>query len=315
MYVFSFANGVNQRESPIILKETYVLHLPENARVGNEIFQINNNYTNQKPMEYLKEEYPTENCFLIDEKGVIKLAKPLDYETFREINLKITMIYREFNVQFNLSIQVTDVNDNIPTITVSSVTTGDLKIKENSPIGTPIAMVNVVDFDSFEFGKTFCSTSNDMMNLIQTERNSYQLVSNKVFDREVYAVYTAILKCRDGGNLESSVVLKVLIEDENDNIPIFFSPYYQFVARENSKKGFVLGNVLAVDQDDGINSEITYNLISETEIFSIDSKKGLLSLAKDLCHEKGTSYQIVAVAKDGGVPSFTATASITINIL
>jgi len=55
-----------------------------------------------------------------------------------------------------------------------------------------------------------------------------------------------------------SVILTIIIEDENDNNPKFRRPFYRRSITENSKNGVTIVNVVADDADK--NRTITYSL-------------------------------------------------------
>ena len=81
------------------------------------------------------------------------------------------------------------------------------------------------------------------------------VVTAKVLDRESREVYDLSISCRDFGQQPhtSSVPLKVLVTDENDNNPLFEKPLYEAALRENSPEGTVILKVTATDPDAGFN--------------------------------------------------------------
>ena len=97
-------------------------------------------------------------------------------------------------------------------------------------------------------------------------RNVIVLIGNirlkKALDYETKQAYTFTVKAEDGGNKETSATVDILVEDVNDNTPIFQnSPYTEDVA-ENVIVGFTVGRVEATDADSGPRGRVSYSILS-----------------------------------------------------
>lgn len=55
-----------------------------------------------------------------------------------------------------------------------------------------------------------------------------------------------------------AAILTIIIDDENDNSPIFRKPFYRRAITENSQAGIIILNIVADDADK--NRTITYTL-------------------------------------------------------
>jgi hypothetical protein len=64
-----------------------------------------------------------------------------------------------------------------------------------------------------------------------------------------------------------------LLQDENDNAPIFTEEIYVITISENLPVGTVIGNVLAPDADSGTNGEVFYTS-SPQELVTVDNVTG-----------------------------------------
>ena len=63
----------------------------------------------------------------------------------------------------------------------------------------------------------------------------------------------------------------MLLQDENDNAPIFEQDKYTFKIKENNDPGAILATLRATDADVGENGEVRYTIAGEdAEAFSID---------------------------------------------
>ena len=67
----------------------------------------------------------------------------------------------------------------------------------------------------------------------------------------------------------------MLLQDENDNAPIFEQDKYTFKIKENNEPGAILATLRATDADVGENGEVRYTIAGEdAEAFSIDEITG-----------------------------------------
>ena len=64
----------------------------------------------------------------------------------------------------------------------------------------------------------------------------------------------------------------------------------------------------------GSNGEVKYSIEMTQEYFTIDSLTGEVSLAKELDSNADSSYELQVSAKDGGKPSLTGLATISITV-
>ena len=65
--------------------------------------------------------------------------------------------------------------------------------------------------------------------------------------------------------------------------------------------------VKAVDDDEGENGRVTYNLASPSAYFVLDASTGQLRTKASLASLAGTVQRLEIVARDHGSPQYTAT--------
>ena len=69
----------------------------------------------------------------------------------------------------------------------------------------------------------------------------------------------------------------MLLQDENDNAPIFKQDKYTFKIKENNEPGSILATLRATDADVGDNGEVRYSIAGEdAEAFTVDAITGRL---------------------------------------
>ena len=67
--------------------------------------------------------------------------------------------------------------------------------------------------------------------------------------------------------------MHTILQDENDNAPIFTEDAYVFNITENLPVGTVVGNVLAPDADAGSNGQVRY-ISSSQQLFTVNNMTG-----------------------------------------
>lgn len=159
-------------------------------------------------------------------------------------------------------------------------------------------------------------------NTIFTVDNKGDLYVTRALDREEKSAYHLSAKMYDGNNelVEDSGYFEVIVNDINDNIPVFPKGLEGSVL-ERAAIGTEIMKVTATDADDPTtaNGELRYSLIEGGNgKFKINDKTGMLTCNKaDLDRETVGRYVLVIRAQDmRGLPSgSTATTSVTVNVL
>lgn len=115
--------------------------------------------------------------------------------------------------------------------------------------------------------------------------------------------------------------LLILIEDINDNAPIFLPYPTTMEIAENSKTNIVLNTLEAVDADAGAYGQVVYylqELDGNNDLFAISTHqgKGVLRLIGNLDYERKNFYhlRILAVDRANQQPINTGTATVLIKV-
>uniref|UniRef100_A0A672YJB6 Protocadherin beta-16-like n=1 Tax=Sphaeramia orbicularis TaxID=375764 RepID=A0A672YJB6_9TELE len=219
------------------------------------------------------------------------------------------------------SIRVQDINDNSPQFKEEAI---KLEIRESTVKGAQFLLGEARDGDIGENAvQGYSLQQNDHFKLnVNTKsggRKYCELVLEKELDREDQKEITLLLTAFDGGSPQRSgtVVIHVTVLDANDNVPVFSQTVYKASLLENSPPDTLVITVTATDADDGLNSEITYELDhlsdEDSNVFTLNPKTGEVKVAGLIDHEKVSSYEMQISAKDGlGLVSY---ATLTIEII
>ena len=106
-------------------------------------------------------------------------------------------------------------------------------------------------------------------------------------DRETKSQYTLTVTATDG--IQSSYcVVRLNIDDTNDNAPHFGKHIYSFDISEDTPIGTTLGGVSAHDPDLGAAGEVTYSMTSAwgNDTFHLDRETGMFKLLRVLDFEE-----------------------------
>ncbi|NWY47955.1 CDHR2 protein, partial [Sylvia atricapilla] len=125
-------------------------------------------------------------------------------------------------------------------------------------------------------------------------------------DRELQARLTITAGVSDGVNNEVSQKITIIVEDRNDNAPVFQRLPYNAVIPENENPHSIIYTVFANDSDTGNASRVSYGIeevipdnTENLHLFYI-LPNGSVVLNGSLDYAKNTFYQIKILAQDGG---------------
>ena len=117
--------------------------------------------------------------------------------------------------------------------------------------------------------------------------------------------------------LSNHASINITIIDSNDNAPVFSSPSYSSVVREDASMGQEIVSLTASDQDGGDNGRLTFTILfgDRHSQFRIDSETGMISVGAQLDREMIANYVLEIEARDNGIPSLASNVLVTIQVL
>ncbi|MEQ2268330.1 hypothetical protein XENORESO_020209, partial [Xenotaenia resolanae] len=319
--------------SPVFTKEVYSATIDENIPIGTVVIEVNATDLDQGANSVIIYSFGNEvdsklmDIFSIDENtGEIKVTGQIDYEKSKiyEIDIQASDKGQVPLTSFkNVIISVIDVNDNPPEIEVTSFSS---LIREDSKIGTTVALISVNDLDSGINGKVICTIKEDVPFSLTPylQENMYAVVTKSHLDREIISQYYVTISAKDAGDpsFVTEKTMSIAVSDVNDNVPEFLSSPYTFYMTENNSPGAYVFSVKAYDRDDDDNALISYHILRDkssghklTSFLNINSETGDIVALKSFDFETVKTFQFQVVASDSGSPSLSSNVTVNVFIL
>ncbi|XP_016340117.1 protocadherin gamma-A5-like isoform X5 [Sinocyclocheilus anshuiensis] len=312
--------------APVFSQSSYKTSVVENAPKSSIVTRVSATDADESShgIQYYFEHASStvKALFSIDaDSGEVKVIGDIDYEKHKQFTVKVkAKDHGGLTDSSEIIIDVIDVNDNTPKITIMSFASA---VSEDASPGTVIAMINIQDLDSGDNSKITCSIDlNSPFKIISSLTNYYNLVTYSELDREQSAEYNITITAVDGGNppLSSKDIFNLKISDVNDHTPQFEQESYNAFIAENNPPSTTILTVKAVDMDWGPNAKVSYFLIDGdlngaplASYISINSESGVIYAEKSFDYEQLKSFKMQVKAQDGGSPPLSN--NMTVNII
>ncbi|KAM3612375.1 uncharacterized protein V6R79_007684 [Siganus canaliculatus] len=319
--------------SPAFSQEVYSTTLKENVPVGTVVIQVNATDLDQGANGEVIYSFGKEvdlkllDVFSIDANtGEVKVTGQIDFEESKSFEIDIEASDKgtvPLTTDKSVVINVVDVNDNAPEIEVTSFSSS---IREDSKIGTTVALISVRDLDSGINGKVLCTIKEDVPFTLSPslQENMYAVVTKSQLDRETVSQFEVTIAAKDAGDPSFSTekTMSVVVSDVNDNSPEFSLSPYVFYVMENNIPGASVFSVKASDLDESENALVSYHILRETSgnsklasFLNINSENGEITALKSFDFETVKTFQFQVVASDSGTLSLSSNVTVNVFIL
>uniref|UniRef100_A0A8C3NSQ6 Cadherin domain-containing protein n=1 Tax=Cyanoderma ruficeps TaxID=181631 RepID=A0A8C3NSQ6_9PASS len=314
---------------PVFAQDRYRVSLREDAPPGSTVLNVSASDADDGTNAHItygfgKMPAKVLQKFAVDaESGTISLQGDMDFEDTRGFMLLVEA--RDGGglvAHCKVEVEVLDVNDNAPEITVLSLSS---PVPEDAPVGTVVAVLNVHDPDSGENGQVSCELSGEApLSIVASSGGSYKVVTASALDREQASEHRVTVVARDRGRpaLRSSAELVVEVSDVNDNAPVFEEAAYSAYVAENNAAGALVVRVQARDADAGANGRVSYWLAGGSAgaagaapLVSVEARSGALYAQRSLDYEQCREFAVAVRAQDGGAPARSSTATVRVFVL
>ncbi|XP_067147083.1 cadherin-12 [Apteryx mantelli] len=250
---------------PRFPKSIFHLKVPESSHVGSAVGRIravDPDFGKNAEIEYNIVPGDGGNLFEIttdenNQEGVIKLKKPLDFETKKAYTFKVEASNLHLDHRFHsvgpfkdtatVKINVLDMDE--PPVFSKPMYT--MEVYEDTPVGTIIGAVTAQDLDAGSSSvRYFIDWKNDGNSYFTIDATEGTIATNELLDRESTAQYNFSIIASKVSNplLTSKVNVIINVLDVNEFPPEISVPYETPVC-ENAKPGQVIQTITAADKD------------------------------------------------------------------
>nr|XP_056711917.1 protocadherin Fat 4 [Euleptes europaea] len=298
--------------SPHFLHAVESVNVVENWSTGHTIFQakaVDPDEGINGMVHYSLKHNPKDLFHISEESGAICLTGPLDINAG---SYQVEVLASDLGVPqrssgFILTVSVHDVNDNPPVFDQLSY---EVTISELEPVNSRFFYVHASDKDSGTNGEIAYAiiegNAGDAFGIFPDG----QLYIKSELDRELQERFTLLVAASDRAvePLSATVNVTVILEDVNDNRPLFNSTNYVFYYEEEQSGGSFVGKICAVDKDSGSNGEVRYSFEHMQPDFELDAISGEIKSThqldrESLMRQRGAAvFTFTVIAMDQGLP-------------
>lgn len=262
---------------------------------------------------YLKEH---QEHFQITPSGEISLKKKFEKDLL-DTDFVVVVTAKdngEVPLSTEVEVPITVVNKAMP---VFEKPFYSIEIPENIQLHTPVLHVQANDSEGPRIVYTI--SEGDPFKQFSIDFNTGVIHVIQPLDFETHPAYKLNVRATDSlTGAHSEVFVDIILEDVNDNAPVFLLKSYYANISEASVIGTSILQVDAKDYDTGSNQEVFFQLVEEkrrsSDYFIIDRDTGIISTAQVLDHEEIQQHKLKVRVVDGGVPALSGDVIVTIDV-
>lgn len=256
---------------------------------------------------------------------MIVTTTTLDREKIPEYNLTVVaedLGSPPFKTVRQYTIRVTDENDNAPLFSKSLY---EVAVLENNIPGSYVTTVVARDPDvgknakvSYKLIDSEVPGGSPVSTYVSVDSVSGSLYTLRSFDYETLQQIELVIQAEDRGSpsLSSTSTIRIKVVDQNDNYPYFTFPVLLNDSADiplpfNAPAGYLALRVSAEDNDEGVNGELSYQIVQgDPKLFAINKDTGEIALKQWLTAEIGDVLEIKICVSDNGRSQLSSGATI-----
>lgn len=323
-FLIIHVNDVNDHE-PIFEKNEYSAVLGETVLIGTYVAGISATDEDtgvNSDIYYAIVSGNDKRWFDIDvHTGLITTSHTLNREDQDYVELKISARDGGPNPRWTftyLRIEILDENDEAPSFAEDVM---NVTLIESAPPNSLVAVVTAVDNDLGTNGSVEYFFHPDVERLYPKKFNldsTYgRLTIKQELDREEIEIYNLQIIAKDQGipSLSSTVTLRIVVLDDNDNAPAFYPKQYFHTLRSSDMAGTIVAKLSATDADVGDNAELTFSLVSGGEgNFEVDKDTGIVKTKVHLSKREISKFEIIVSVENTNDQSMSDKAVIYVYV-
>uniref|UniRef100_A0A8C4PM95 Cadherin-5 n=3 Tax=Equus asinus TaxID=9793 RepID=A0A8C4PM95_EQUAS len=291
------------------------MHIDEekNSSLPHYVGKIKSS-VNRKNAKYLLKGESAGKVFRVNaETGDVYAFERLDREKISEYQLVALVVdkdtHKDLEAPSSFTIKVHDVNDNWPVFTHQLF---NASVPEMSGLGTSVLRVTAVDADD----PTVADHASVVYRVLEGKEyfsidgSGLIVTTNKNLDRERTPSIKIVVEAQDVQGLRGdsgTATVQVILQDINDNFPIFTQTKYVFAVPEDIRVGSSLGSLFVEDPDEPQNRMTKYSIVQGEykDTFTIETdpihNAGIIKPMKPLDYERIRQYSFTIEATDSTI--------------
>ncbi|XP_059060577.1 neural-cadherin isoform X1 [Achroia grisella] len=305
---------VGGKRAPQFYLPSYEAEIAENQKKDSDIISVKAKSFADREIRYtLKAQGQGAGTFNIGPtSGIVKLAKELDFEDLRQPHVYSLVVTATedsggFSTSVELTIRVTDVNDNAPKFELPDYQAHN--VDEDIPLGTSILKVKAMDADSGKNAEIEYLVSDDHFSV---DSNGI-ITNNKQLDADNNnAYYEFVVTAKDKGEpaKTGTATVRVYTKNKNDEEPKFSQQVYTPNVDENAGPNTLVTTVVASDKD---GDNVRFGFVgggTSSGQFVIEEITGVIRLHNKAISLDRDKYELNVTAMDDGACCVNGDATI-----
>ncbi|XP_078049941.1 neural-cadherin isoform X3 [Augochlora pura] len=296
---------VGGKRPPQFYMTAYEAEIPENQKKDSDIISVKAKSFADREIRYTLEAQGqgAAGTFNIGPtSGIVKLAKELDFEDLRQLHIyTLTVTATEdsggFSTAVELTIRVSDVNDNAPKFELPDYQAHN--VDEDITLGSSILKVKAADADSGSNAEIEYLVSDDHFSV---DKNGI-IVNNKQLDADNNnAYYEFVVTAKDKGEppKTGTATVRIYTKNKNDEEPKFSQQVYTPNVDENAGPNTLVTTVVASDKDgDNVRFKFVGGNTTSGQ-FVIEEITGVIRLHGNNISLDRDKYELNVTALDDG---------------
>lgn len=320
-YIYINVTDINDNP-PDFGSSQYEATLDEMARCGHIVIKIQASDPDTGDLNNLKYKILSGNegrYFNINESsGIISFANVCRRNLDPYYNLTVAVSDGVFQKTARVNIDMMNTNRHRPHFKQSVY---EAELAENAEVGTRVIRLAAVDPDDGPYGTVDYTIINKFADEKFTIDGDGQIVTTQPLDREnpTQRVIAIKVMAKDGGGKVAFCTVRIILTDENDNVPQFKASEYQVSIQSTVNKGSPVIQVVAYDADDGKNADVTY-MVDEAEemtedVIEINPFTGVVSVKESLVGQENKIFNFKVKARDGSLPFYNSTVPVQVKVV
>ncbi|KAL8593351.1 hypothetical protein ACOMHN_063984 [Nucella lapillus] len=315
--------------NPRFERQIYRANISENNKMGEFVLRVlardSDVGLNSRLTYYISMEERDSTFVINHDTGEITAAEVFDRETLSQVTFTVRAVDEGRSPRTgsaSVVVSILDKNDNKPYFKSSM----EFEVPEKLDSGIRVGQLQAEDDDEgINAQVQFMELTADLASLQQVPfivLSDGTIRTDRVLHKSDREEYTMRVVAKDRGMppLNTTGEVKIRVVDSNDNEPIIEFPNSlnnTVLIKSNLKPGEIVTEVMAHDDDEGMNARLKYYIAggNEARIFSIPyPETGEIILVKDLSRTTALSYALKIEVQDQGLPQQTTASELLIKV-